>query len=78
MNDITELFIKLIDEHDSIDIAEDVFKKSLVDDRELKAGYAEWCHAVGSSEKRGFRDWAEEYVDSRHSMYESLSDYDDE
>lgn len=78
MNDITELFISLLHEHDSVDIAEDVFMKSLVDDPELREEYREWCHAVGSSEKRGFLDFAEEYIANRHSAYDSLSEYNDE
>lgn len=78
MNDITELFASILQEHRSMDIADDVFKKMLVDDPGLKEEYSEWCHSVGSSEKRGFLDFAEQYIAEQDSVYDSLSDYNDE
>lgn len=78
MTDITDLFVDLIQQHRSIDIANDVFKKRLADDPELKALYSEWCSESGSSEKDGFIDFCEEYLDNQDSIYDSLSDYNDE
>jgi len=78
MSDITELFVSLLQEHGSVDIAEHVFKQSLNDDAVLKEEYSEWCHAVGSSEKRGFLDFCEDYIANQDSIYDSLSEYNDE
>ncbi|MCC8175683.1 MAG: hypothetical protein LUC85_10600 [Bacteroidales bacterium] len=77
MNDITELFDDLLVEYDSIDIAEAEFKKRLVEDPDIKEAYSEWCHAVGSSEKHGFMDYAEEYKESQDSVWEALNDFDE-
>ncbi len=78
MYDITQYFDSLLSEHDSIDIAESEFRKALAEDPELAAEYSEWCHAVGSTEKRGFLDYADEYKEMRDSVWDSLHDYDDE
>jgi proteasome lid subunit RPN8/RPN11 len=76
-NAITDLFDSLLAEHDSVDIAEAEFKKLLVDDEEIKEEYSEWCDSVGSSEKHGFMDYAEEYMEMRDSVWETLNDYDE-
>ncbi|MDE6321807.1 MAG: hypothetical protein K2L93_05855 [Muribaculaceae bacterium] len=78
MYDITHYFEQLLAEHSSIDIAEAEFKKALAEDAELLAEYREWCHTVGSTEKHGFRDYADEYKEQRDSVWDSLQDYDDE
>ena len=67
MNDITDLFIDILSQHRSIDIAD-----------ELHAAYREWCASNGSSEKNGFIDFCEEYLAEQDSIYDSLSDYNDE
>lgn len=77
-SDITEFFISLLHEHGSVDIADYAFKKALHEDSGLREEYAEWCHAVGSSEKNGFLDFCEEYMQNQDSIYDSLSDYNDE
>ncbi|MBR6639707.1 MAG: hypothetical protein IKL35_05015 [Muribaculaceae bacterium] len=77
MNDITQLFNSLLQQYGSIDIAEAEFKKLLHEDEELQEEYGEWCHAVGSTEKRGFLDYCEEYMDSQNSVWDSLKDFDE-
>lgn len=77
MTDITELFESLLAEHDSIDIAEAEFKRLIAEDSGLKEMYSDWCEAVGSTEKHGFFDFAEEYKDSCDSVWDSLTDYDE-
>lgn len=77
MKDITLLFDSLLQQYDSIDIAESEFKKLLHEDEQLQEEYSEWCHAVGSSEKRGFFDYCEEYKASQDSIWDSLKDFDE-
>lgn len=77
MKDITELFQELIQQNGSVDIAEAEFKKLIHEDTELRDEYREWCDAVGSSEKMGFLDYCEEYMESQHSIYDTLNDYDE-
>lgn len=78
MDDIENYFRDLLAQHRSIDIADAEFKKALAEDDELKAQYRDWCHAVGSSERLGFRDFAEEYKDSLDEVWETLQDYDEQ
>lgn len=76
--DITDFFISLLQEHGSVDIADYAFKKAIHEDPGLREEYTEWCHAVGSTEKNGFLDFCEEYMSDQDSIYDSLSDYNDD
>lgn len=77
MTDITEVFNHYLDQYDSIDIAEAEFKKNLHEDSRLRDKYREWCHNVGSTEKSGFIDYAEEYVENQNDVWNSLNDFDE-
>ena len=74
MNDIIQIFDSLIEQYGSIDIANNEFKKLIAEDENIFEEYSEWCHAVGSSEKRGFLDYCNEYKKSQDSIWESLKD----
>ena len=78
MEDITDYFISLLQEHRSVDIAEAEFKRAIVEDDELRAEYRQWCHEVGNSEKYGFVDFCKEYLEDQDQVWQSLSEYDDE
>lgn len=79
MDSITDLFNELLHHCGSTDIAEAEFKKLIHEDPELRARYREWCEEVGSSEKRGFLDYCEEYFESQDSIWDNLKDdYEDE
>ncbi len=78
MNDLTQLFTDLLSQHDgSVDIANAEFKKMLGEDDELRAEYRDWCHTVGSSEKNGFLDFCQEYIENQDSLWEYLGDFDE-
>ncbi len=77
MDDITQLFDSLLQQYGSIDIAEAEFKRLMLEDAALHQQYSEWCLAVGSSEKRGFFDYCEEYKRSQDSVWDSLNDFDE-
>ena len=77
MEDLTDYFISVIKQSGSIDIAESEFKRAISDDDDLRAKYREWCHQVGSSEKRGFLDFCDEYLASQDPVWDTLSDYDE-
>lgn len=62
----------------SVDIAEAEFKRTIAEDNQLHTLYREWCHDNGSSERNGFLDFCEEYLESQDSKWDSLSDYDDQ
>lgn len=77
MEDITDYFKELLAQHHSIDIAESEFKRMIAEDDDLKDRYRQWCDENGCTEKRGFFDYCEEYMDSQDSIWESLNDYDE-
>jgi len=77
MKDITDLFQELLHNNRSVDIAEAEFKKLIHEDAELHVQYRDWCDAVGSSEKMGFLDYCDEYLESQDSIYDTLNDYDE-
>ncbi len=77
MNDITSFFRQLIEQSKSLDIAEAEFKRIIADDAQLKNEYSEWCNAVGSSERDGFRDFCDDYIESQDTIWDSLTDYDE-
>lgn len=75
--DITNLFQQVIQQAGSIDMAEAEFKKMTGEDENLHMLYRRWCHEVGSSERRGFLDYCEEYLDNQDSIWDTLdNDYD--
>lgn len=78
MEDITLIFNDLIRQYGSVDIAESEFKKRIHEDAELRAIYRQWCDDVGSSEKDGFFDFCEEYMDTQNDVWNTLNDYDNE
>ena len=79
MEHITDFFNEMLRQYGSIDIAEAEFKKLVHEDPELLERYRGWCQEVGSSEKKGFLDYCEEYLESQDSIWDNLKDeYEDE
>ena len=76
MNDITDLFLSIIKEAPSIDIAESEFRQMLIDDPDLRRRYKEYCHEEGTSERRGFLDFCDNYMDGQNEVWDALSDFD--
>lgn len=78
MEYITEFFMQLIEQNKSLDIAQAEFKRILNDDPDLKAAYSDWCQSEGYSERDGFREFCEQYMESQDNIWDQLRDYDDE
>ena len=49
MRDITDVFLHILHQYGSVDMAEAEFKKMINEDSELRTEYREWCDAVGLS-----------------------------
>lgn len=77
MEDITDLFVHILEQSPSLDIAEAEFKQMLVDEPEWRAKYRDYCREMGYSERRGFIDFYEEHYSREESIWENLQDYDD-
>ena len=48
----------------------------LADDNDLRNEYKDWCEEMGYSERKGFSEYAEEYISNREEKWDSLTDYD--
>ncbi len=77
-NSIEEYIISLIEQHHSLDMAEDDFRKVLSSDHDFRAEYRHWCDEMGYTERHGFRDYAAEYLSQKDSVWDSLTDYDED
>ncbi|MDE6536175.1 MAG: hypothetical protein K2K82_09245 [Muribaculaceae bacterium] len=76
MENITDLFIRLLEEFRSVDIANREFSRMIDDDPDLKAKYAEWCEESGYEDRDGFIEFAEEFIETQNSIWDTLTDYD--
>ncbi|MDE7411112.1 MAG: hypothetical protein K2M94_03645 [Paramuribaculum sp.] len=77
LEEIEDIFQHFLTQYDSVDIAEFEFKKAIHEDADLKEMYKNWCHMQGSSEKNGFRDFCQDYIESRNDVWNTLKDYDE-
>lgn len=73
---ITELMDSLIAQHRSIDVAESEFRKYLLDDDVLRHDYKEWCRREGYTERRGFIEYCNAYIDREQDLWDVLDDPD--
>lgn len=76
MDNIEDLFISIIKQSHSADMAEAEFRRALVDDDNLRRQYKEYCHEIGTTERNGFMDYCHEYMEGLDEVWNSLSDYD--
>jgi len=78
-SDIRDYFDALLKQYGSVDIADDEFKKQIHEDKNLREKYKHYCHEVGSTEKNGFLDYCEEFLDSQDTIWDNLKDaYEDD
>lgn len=76
--ELTTIFETIILQAGALDIAIAEFRRMIADDPELKSKYKEWCEENGYSERHGFEDYAEDFINSREEIWDSLTDYDAE
>ena len=78
MDNIIDLFLTLIKHSPGLDIAESEFRQMLIDDPELRKSYREYCREEGTSERRGFRDFCDSYLENQDEVWNTLSDFDNQ
>lgn len=76
--DIEDIIRTIIDQNRSIDFVESEFQRMLNDDAEIKAAYQEWCDDLGLSPKTGYIEYIEEIMESRNSVWDTLSEFGDD
>lgn len=76
--ELTSYFASLLDNHRSIELAEAEFRRVMADDEEIRDQYKEWCAENGYSLRHGFSEYAEEYMETRASIWDALNNYDED
>lgn len=76
--DIEDIIRTIIDQNRSIDFVESEFQRMLNDDAEIKTAYQEWCDDLGLSPKTGYIEYIEEIMESRNSVWDTLSEFGDD
>lgn len=74
MDELLTTFENVLQAHGNVDIAEAEFKRLIGEDDDLHEAYHEWCVENGHTERRGFLDWAEEYISNQNSVWDTLTD----
>lgn len=75
--DLEQMMLNTLRHSRTVDIAESDFKHAINDDAELKKLYRSWCHREGYTEKYGFRDFCETYLEDQQEMFDNLeNDFD--
>ncbi len=74
MYDIAEILRSLLDRHSRASEAEQQFARMLDDDEQLKNDYREWCEEQDIDFKTGYRDFLDELIESRDSIWENLNE----
>ncbi len=72
--DITILFTDLLEQTGSVDIARAEFSRLVNEDDRLRAAYREWCSETGNTERTGFKEFCEEYLDNQSEKFDTLND----
>lgn len=74
---LIELFTEILQNAQSVDMAEADFKQMMVDDPDLKTAYKDYCREAGVSERNGFHEFCREYIEETNNVWDSLNDYDE-
>lgn len=74
MNDISDILRTLLDQLSIASKVDAEFANMLECDDTLKGDYEEWCEANGYDLKTGYKDYIDELIDSRDSIWENLNE----
>lgn len=76
-NTISKYIVALLSEYQDVELAEAEFKRIIAEDTDTRNSYKDWCNECGYSFRNGFTDFAEEYLQQRDSVWDVLTDFDD-
>lgn len=74
MNDISEILQMLLDKHAQAEDAASEFKMMIDSDRALMTDYKDWCKANGYGTRSGYREYLDEFLSSRDSIWENINE----
>lgn len=76
--ELTDFFDNIWQQTRSLEEAQSLFSRSLIDDPQLKRQYRLWCADNDVSEKRGFADYCRLRLEQEESRWQTLcDDYND-
>lgn len=76
--DIEYTIQAIIDQHRSFDFVQSEVQRRLNEDSDFKEAYLEWCENLGLSPKTGYIELIEEILESRNSVWDTLSEFGDD
>lgn len=76
--DIEYTIQAIIDQHRSFDFVQSEVQRRLNEDPDFKEAYLEWCENLGLSPKTGYVELIEEILESRNSVWDTLSEFGDD
>ncbi len=74
MNDISDILRALLDQYSRADDVDREFKQMLNSDSNLMTDYREWCESMGYSVSSGYKDYVDELIDSRNSIWDNIDE----
>lgn len=77
MTELKELMNSIIRDHRTIDVAESEFKRMVYEDDVLHQDYKDWCRREGFTERRGFIEYCNAYIDMEESRWDVLDNPDE-
>lgn len=77
MEELHKIFLHIIEQSHSLDMAEAEFRRQMIDEPELRRTYKEYCRENGLSEREAFAEFCQGYIDHQDEVWNTLNDYDD-
>ena len=78
MNDISEILHEMLDRYGPSSQIDEEFLAILNSDNELNDEYKAWCKSHGYATKNGFREYINELIESRDSLWDNYKEYGNE
>lgn len=77
MEDLHKIFLHIIEQSHSLDMAEAEFRRQMIDDPDLRRSYKHYCRENGLSERDAFADFCQSYMEQQDEVWDSLNDFDE-
>lgn len=78
MPNFPSIIEQLLTEFGCADIAESEFFHNLNEDVQLRDEFRQWCDEMGYREKEAFQKCCNDLSDTSESIFDTLSDYDEQ
>lgn len=74
MNDISDILRTMLDRTSRISDVEREFERMMDMDDVLRSDYVQWCREMGYETKSGYKDYLDELLEQRDSIWEGFDE----